>query len=147
MYRYKVLNPSVYLDIISIGDKGPLTVSMQICPFSINYCSFLRQQKLNYLAFIDRSTHSKYILTLILENFHVSSVTSTSFMKRGTWNFRSLKIVPISDFSNILKFCLIDILKLMQILQLYFVIQQYFVGFHYEIWLFPPKSLCYNIRK
>ena len=79
--------------------------------FLKNYCSFLRQQKLDYLAFIVRLTHFKYILILILEKkFHVSSVTLTYFMKRGTWNFRSLKIGPISDVTNILNFCLISML-------------------------------------
>ena len=70
-----------------MGDKGPLTVSMQICPFSINYYSFLRQQKLNYLAFIDRLLHSEYILTLILEKFSCLKSNFNQFYEEGYMKF------------------------------------------------------------
>ena len=38
----------------------------------INYCSFLRQQKMNQLVFIDRLTHSKFILPSILKKILMS---------------------------------------------------------------------------
>ena len=53
---------------------------MQFCTFLTSYCSFLGQQKLNYLELIGKLVHYKYVLTLVL------------FMKRGMWNYGFLKI-------------------------------------------------------
>ena len=67
--------------------KGPLTVSMQICQFLANYCSFLGQQKLNY-SFINRSTYAfKYILTLVLEKLIYLLHDFSQFYEEGYMKF------------------------------------------------------------
>ena len=71
-------------------------MSVQICPFLTNYCSFLRQQKLSCLAFIDRLKHPEYSLTLILEKFSCLSHDFSQFYEE--------RYVKFSIFDNRLIF-------------------------------------------
>ena len=48
-----------------------------------NFCGFLRQQKLNYLAFIGRLMHLEYILTLIVEKFSCLFHDFNQFNEKG----------------------------------------------------------------
>ena len=57
--------------------------------------------------------HSKYILTLILENSHIFYVTSTIFYEEGYVKFLVFKNRSNFWFLDILKFCLINMFKLM----------------------------------
>ena len=68
-------------------EKTICVVNANLPIFLKKYCSFLRQQMLNYLAFIDRLMHFRYILSLIFETFSYLKHDFNQFYEEGYVKF------------------------------------------------------------